>query len=511
MPSDLNDLLERAVDRPSTAPDFDTLARTGRHRRYRQRAASGLAVVAVLALTSTVVLPRLRPPAVAFDTAPKAGVGTWETIPAAPIEARDDAWTFADDDRLVVIGGTPNDHDDIDDDGEHQLDGAAYDLRARQWAAIPAAPFLGPMDLLDDGRLLVVAPNGTKAALYDFATGAWVRTPTSPAPGSLEPVWHWTGDSLLVWGGGRTGDRGAVWNEASGEWTTMAPAPLRARTAMASVWTGTQMIVWGGATGNPMKGTEVAHDDGASYDLATNTWERLPDSPLRPRSAPTFWWDGSRLVIAGGYSAEEPVANNRSEPTSDPEIKCEESTDGLQGTVACSGSVEVSGPQSTMDAYHDGAAFDPASGKWTRIAEAPSGHSRTPFLVDDQLVAIKGDTLSLYDLEEDGWRAQPRAPRDDTYGEMHLVSGRLVHVNTEDLYNVTGADVLIGGVVLDRKHERWDALSEADSPRRTATSVTTSDDALFIWGGSITTHVGKGRGDYSTWEGRADGLMLTLD
>lgn len=511
MPSDLKDLLDRAADRPSTEPDFAALARTGRRRRYTQRAASALAVVAVVALTSTVVLPRLRPPAVAFDSEPKAGAGSWELIPPAPMGPREEAWSFADADRLVVIGGrVPS--DDGGQGGPHQLDGAVFDRQAEQWELIPKAPFLGPMEYLDDGRLLILAPNGSRAALYDIAEGSWTTTPRSPAPGSLEPVWYWTGDALLVWGGGRSRAEGAVWHEESGRWTRMSPAPIGNRFGMATVWTGTQLFVWGGVTGDPMKGKEVAYADGATYDLDTDTWELVPAAPLSPRQMPDAWWDGSRVVMSGGNSAEHLVGEAEPELRAKSDAECEETRDGSQGVVSCGMSAEISLPETTLTSYHDGAAYDPASRTWTPIADAPSGRHRTPFLVDGQLVALKGNTLSLYDAGRDIWREQPKAPAIDSgYGTMHRVDGRLVVTNTADVYNLERTGQRVGGYVLNERQQRWESLAEADTPRRRSAAIAVSEDALFVWGGTIITHVGTGPGDYDTYEGRADGAILTLD
>lgn len=511
MPSDLKDLLDQAAERPSSEPDFAALARTGRRRRFIQRAASGLAVIAVIAATTTVVLPRMRPPGVAFDTEPKGGAGSWELIPAAPIGPREEAFAFADAERLVVIGGRVPDGQG-GQGGPHQLDGAVFDRQTRQWELIPKAPFLGPMDYLEDGRLLVLAPNGSRAALYDIAEGTWSTTPASPASGSVEPFWQWTGDALLVWGGGRSHAEGAVWHEESGQWTAMAPAPIRSRFGMSTVWTGTQLFVWGGVTGDPMRGKEVAYADGATYDPATDTWQRLPASPLSPRQSAAAWWDGSRVVLSGGDSAENRVddADAEVEPESDGE--CTEAGDGSQAVVTCGMSAEVGLPQTTWTSYHDGAAYDPDSRTWTRITEAPSGRHRTPFLVDDQLVALNRKSLSLYDTGRDVWRGYPRAPADaSSYGTMHRVADRLVVTNTTGVYNFQRTGQRIGGYTLNEKRERWESLAEADTPRRTSAAIAVADDALFVWGGSIITHVGQGAGDYNTFEGRADGAILTLD
>ncbi|MCW2521849.1 MAG: hypothetical protein JWO63_184, partial [Frankiales bacterium] len=47
--------------------------------------------------------------------------------------------------------------------------------------------------------------------------------------------------------------------------------------------------------------------DGASYDQASKTWQKLPPSPLSPRSYPASVWTGDSLFIWGGYPADDPT------------------------------------------------------------------------------------------------------------------------------------------------------------------------------------------------------------
>jgi hypothetical protein len=55
----------------------------------------------------------------------------------------------------------------------------------------------------------------------------------------------------------------------------LPPAPISPRTGAASVWTGQEWIVWG-RFDDVADGHQHAVADGAAYDPATRTWNRIP-------------------------------------------------------------------------------------------------------------------------------------------------------------------------------------------------------------------------------------------
>lgn len=73
-------------------------------------------------------------------------------------------------------------------------------------------------------------------------------------------------------------------------------------------------------------------------------WGELPAPPLSPRETPTGFWTGEEVVLVGGSDA----------PPCPP-------------TAACT--VPRVAPLA------DGAAYDPATGAWRAIADAPVGPS----------------------------------------------------------------------------------------------------------------------------------------
>lgn len=516
MPSDLKDLLDRAAERPSTEPDFAALARTGRRRRYIQRAASALAVVAVIALTSTIVLPRLRPPTVAFDTAPRAGVGTWEDVPASPLGARENGTALADGDRVIVYGGT-----EWVDEGPQQgdtarYDGAVYDLDERTWTTFPAPPLdftesdiVPEARLLDDGRLMVLTSN-LAAAFYDFDAQQWQVSGAAPLSYRGAAVVEWAGDRLAVWGGwteaGERGD-GAVWHPDSG-WTRMARSPLAPRAGVASVWTGDRLLIWGGAAGDMDKGEQRVFADGAAYDPAQDRWTRLPDAPLAARQEAATLWTGDTWIIAGGFSAERLVAPAKPDVVETEPTRC--------NAGVCSGGMSVTVGEPMYgggEDYNDGARYDPASGKWTPITPPDGFRNPALGLVGGRLVAYTKGRHATYDPGSHSWEVRPTAPVSATW-DTYNVDGRTVILNSGESLGMNDHDRprRLGGLVFNERDQRWDNLAEADTAQRSSPAVAVAGNRVFVWGGrSVTRDMADYQGEPGAWHRHDDGAVLTLD
>jgi len=171
-----------------------------------------------------------------------------------------------------------------------------------------------------------------------LAAGHWSQLPAAPIPPRWQASVVWTGTEMLVWGGGsEVGAEtfladGAAYNPTTGQWRMLPPGPLSARFGQAAVWDGTELLLWGGFT-SP---TAVA-EDGASYDPATNAWRSLPPAPLSARADALAVWTGASMIILGGGPAV---------------------------------------PAGGWDSIHDGAAYDPSTDAWTHIAgpAVPAGH-----------------------------------------------------------------------------------------------------------------------------------------
>lgn len=157
----------------------------------------------------------------------------------------------------------------------------------------------------------------------------WRQLAASPLSPRIGHSAVWTGQELLIWGGGAPGGRpkadGAAYDPATDRWRRLPPAPLARRSWHAAVWTGTDMLAWGGVQPGRGGRSEVALADGAAYRPTTRTWRPIPPAPL---AGDTAVWSGTELLVLG-----------RAERGPGP--------------------------------WLGGAAWDPRGGRWRRLATSP--------------------------------------------------------------------------------------------------------------------------------------------
>lgn len=480
--SELRDRLAASAN--SFDPDAGVLAdaeqraaRMLRARRWR----AGMAVAAALVLVVLIavqVLPQqrrsespvvgpgptersiLEEPSPTVDSEPSPtetlepgdGVGRWEPVADGPLGSRVDAAATWADDELFVWGGTRN--------GEQTSDpeGAMYDPSTQQWR--PIAP----------------APTGLRAD----ATAVW------------------TGDQVLVFGGSPPGDTDGdetlqvmAYEPVADSWQSFDDAPLQPRRFASVTWTGDELIVWGGASvGDPTEGdgsTPVAmFSDGAAFDADSGQWRMLGDSPLSPRGDHGAVWDGSRLVVLGGGSA-----------------------DAIEGEFSWS------------EQYHDAAAYEPDTDSWQPL-EAPDqiGPLVAAHWTGQEIVYWTGHI----DPDSPGnWLAPGGVwdPDTGTFQEMATPPFQQRRDQTVTAWaNDLDAMITWGGMIGEggNRHfadgavywpdtDTWETLPEANLGARNGHIGTWTGTQLIIWGGA-TDGSGDGsppseyrpRGDGATWQ-----------
>lgn len=478
--SELRDRLTAAAN--SFDPDDGVLAdaeqraaRMLRARRWR----GGVAVAAALALVVLVtlqVLPqqqRSEPPVVGpgptersapdepsprVDPEPSPtetvasgdGAGRWEPVDDGPLGPRTDAAATWAGDELFVWGGTG--------DGEQALDpqGAMYDPSTRQWR--PIAP----------------APTGPR----DDATAIW------------------TGEQVLVFGGSPPGEPDGddslqvmAYEPAADSWQSFDDAPLEPRRFASATWTGEELIVWGGASvGDQAEGsTPVAmFSDGAAFDPDSGGWRPLGDSPLSPRGDHGAVWDGSRLIVLGGGSA-----------------------DAMEGEF------------SWFEEHHDAAAYDPGTDTWQPL-EAPAqiGPLVVAHWTGQEVVYWTGHI----DPDSRGnWLAPGGAwdPETGTFQEMATPPFQQRRDQTVTAWaGELDAMITWGGMIGEggNRHfadgatyrpdtDAWETLPEADLGARNGHIGAWTGTQLLIWGGATDGSSGgspptdyRPRGDGATWQ-----------
>ncbi|HYO60360.1 MAG TPA: hypothetical protein VEU29_00495 [Actinomycetota bacterium] len=306
----------------------------------------------------------------------------------------------------------------------------------QEWERIPDAPIGGRTSALTawTGEELIVtgglgAGNGalTDGAAYDPRAGEWEKIPPAPSAFAGRTA-VWTGTELILWGGEfgdgshLAPDTGLAFDPATREWRALPDAPYWSLAGHSAVWTGTEMIVWGGVVTNPTRA--------AAYDPAADEWRRIPNGPLGSRHGHEAVWTGDRMIVWGGLSqGPSPVLEGEGaeydpatgEWTEIPEAPLEDVIDPVSFWTG-EEVVVVGGLGETM-ASRAGAAYDPVERRWRVIEDAPVAIARggsptpltdmhtTPLWTGTLAVFVTPDGILTYDPEEDRW-LKPAAPRD---------------------------------------------------------------------------------------------------
>ena len=199
-------------------------------------------------------------------------------------------------------------------------------------------------------------------------------------------------------------------------------------------------------------------DDGRLDPAPATSWTRLPDAPISARRGGIAWWTGTEAIFLGG------------------EI------DNL-----CPDNASCTEESKYAD---DGAAYDPVTGTWRKIAPAPwpvGGYHRSA-VVGDNLVLVDDDGgWHAYDASDDRWRelpAQPDGPRDP--GLLSATDGRVYALGRGDVVQV-----------LDMGTEEWSALPRSPhEPRIDAQLVLATPEGIVVTGVDSTA---KNDGTVPSW------------
>ena len=216
--------------------------------------------------------------------------------------------------------------------------------------------------------------------------------------------------------------------------------------------------------------------DLAAFSPATDVWRPLLAAPLSPRSGAVGIWTGTEMIVAGGMASPDGLAPHAAPAT-------------------------------------DGAAWNPATGEWRRIAAMPValpgyGFATAVWTGAEMLVwaarapGVNGlgqemagiEVVLAYNPRTDRWRRLPPsglAPREDPVvvwtGRQLVVWGGLSFQRTTAYGD---------GARLDPATGRWMRLPPAPAPARGLAAAVWSGREVLIWGGATgstaTSQVGKG-------------------
>ncbi len=200
--------------------------------------------------------------------------------------------------------------------------------------------------------------------------------------------------------------------------------------------------------------------DGNSADVAAGTWSQIAPSPLSPRSGEVAVWTGTEMIVVGG--TDMPL---------------------------CPPGADCTGPTDTQR-LGDGAAYDPVTDTWRRIADAPQSltYAQAIWTGTEMLVLAprlgaqtEGDVEQdaatlLYDPVKDSWRTLDPGPAAYPPNQLGW-TGRYVVVpqGSEE-----GRDV--GDWLLDPATGSWQRLPDDPFPATFDRALTWTGDELVFTG-----------------------------
>lgn len=239
---------------------------------------------------------------------------------------------------------------------------------------------------------------------------------------------------------------------AAGAWTVLPSAGLEARTDFAYVGTGRAMIVWGGSGASPLA-------DGAAYDLASSTWSPLAAAPITARRGHSAVWTGTSMIVFGGRGRAE---------------GCRQ-----------------------LCAMNDGAAYDPATDRWSPIAPAPiagrNGHSAV--WVQNRMVvwggAVEGGAAvadgASYDPATDTWTPLPAAPLEPRVSHRTVATTHRMLVWGGSSETEEGGRYLSDGAIYSPATNSWAPMApypeSKETPARDTFSSVWTGTQMLVWGG----------------------------
>ncbi len=303
------------------------------------------------------------------------------------------------------------------------------------------------------------APTPVRAdgAAYTPSTDSWSLLPAEPtATGRWQHTAVWTGSEMIVWGGARaSGNRadGAAFDPVAKTWRALAAAPLSARNRHGAVWSTTtnQMLVWGGSV------CDGYCSDGAAFDPKTNSWASLPAAPIAGRKGAVVAWLDDAMIIWGGESPS--------------------------GWLV------------------DGARYDPASRVWTKLPTPPVTFKNRDYpgwaVGGGSLYLVHGfDYVSMKARADaarysptSGWTLLPTLEETVVSPPARLAwhaffSDRLF-VWSGAVPDADGAPLMApGGAIYDSVGDAWSPLDSTGAPSsRMGASVVWTGAAALVWGG----------------------------
>lgn len=191
-------------------------------------------------------------------------------------------------------------------------------------------------------------------------------------------------------------------------------------------------------------------------DALGSGWTRLPDPPFESRMNPVVGFVHGRIIVTGGWNALCPPNADCVAP-SDPPLS-------------------------------DGGAYDLATGRWSRIADAPVGFGpAASAVIGSDLYVLVCDpgrgcpadhSMLRYRSRADAWEALS-SPGDDTHRELMVFERRLIAYAPSDEGGEVADQMLTPG------EDHWVPLPDDPLPAVYDRQLVEHDGRLLVFGSPI--------------------------
>ncbi len=353
-----------------------------------------------------------------------------------------------------------------------------------------------PVDVFSGEGIVLDHPVGRSdykdlAPTESAVTGTWQLLPPAPLTAPDLRLSVWTDKEMIVFG--RVDKRGpageilgstneaAAYDPVANSWRRLA-TPLSAPGYIgrwAAVWTGKEMLVWG--------------DVNQAFDPATNRWRRFPPAPAGRGGI--VIWTGRELIDWGGGCCGDVSADGAAyNPSTNSWRKIAlPPVGGQQSPVgAWTGKELVIFPGRDPEGKPvAGAAYDPAKNTWRRTGSKRVGPPGAYAIWDGYEVLVAGGTqagaLSAVGLayNPDTNRSRRLAPGSGRTGAAVVWTGRRLLVWGGQTF--PGATVTARhGLSYDPIGNRWSSLPQSPLPARVDPTAVWTGRELIVWGGSTT-------------------------
>lgn len=340
---------------------------------------------------------------------------------------------------------------------------------------------------------------------FGKCASGWLATAAPPVgfEARVKAAATWTGSKVFIWGGadanGAELANGALYDPLDDSWTLIPTGPNTPskRVLATAVATGSTVVVFGGGDN---AGT-VDYQDGAVFDLGTQSWSALAAAPSA-RRAPIGIWTGTQVLFfdgwdktgapVGGSMLFDPSSGWTNASTVNAPSPRSDVAWAASGTDLYLTGGRVSGTTKTDEAYGESLS----TGDWTVLAKGPSSRygsfgawDGTRFVVwggrDDATEKADGKALEgltwsnlppATGVASGRWLSRGRA------GWAAGVAPKVVLF----VGGIAGTSILMDGAVLDESSapSAWKPVPEWPSKESHEWGVGVWTGAeLFVWGG----------------------------